>query len=593
VRVYSGFDRVSGKRLYLDETVPPGPRAAREAEQLRTKLLRQVDEKRNPRTRATVDQMLDRYLTGLDVEPTTRSTYEGYIRNHIRPVLGPLPLGRIDADTIESFYSQLRACRSRCGGRPLVDHWTADDHPCDHRCRRHKCRPLSASSVRQIHAILRSACNRAVRWKWISVNPVDDAAPPVATAPNPHPPTADQAARISGAAWKDPDWGMLVWLAMVTGARRGELCALAWGALDAASAVLTIRTSIAQTSGLTWEKDTKTHQQRRIALDETTIELLRLYRERRTTVADIAELAHDARIFSRDPDCRSWLLPDSVSQRYAKMCRRLGWDMNIHQLRHYSATELVTAGVDLRTIAGRLGHSGGGVTTLRVYAAWRPEADSRAATTLGALLPTPPGLTTATGEHRTPRPEPDDESSLYRRIARDLLGAIECGALAEGEPLPALKTLAKKYGVAFSTTQRAVALLAADGHVIFRSGRRTIVGNAHDPRAVIAADRTPMAEHRRASGTPTGTPPGSANRREVRFRPRSTRAVATASTRSCLRCVHTGVSIEDGSDVGTGLLEEVLEDLPIDAQYLHAGRHHCGVREVDHHVLLVQQLEPM
>ena len=50
------------------------------------------------------------------------------------------------------------------------------------------------------------------------------------------------------------------------------------------------------------------------------------------------ELADDARILSRDPDGRTWLLPDSVSQRYERMCRRLGWDMNIHQLRHYSAT---------------------------------------------------------------------------------------------------------------------------------------------------------------------------------------------------------------------------------------------------------------
>src|SRR4051794_13467251 len=41
-----------------------------------------------------------------------------------------------------------------------------------------------------------------------------------------------------------------------------------------------------------------------------------------------------------------------------------------HALRHYSATELLAAGVDLRTVAGRLGHGGGGATTLRVYAAW-------------------------------------------------------------------------------------------------------------------------------------------------------------------------------------------------------------------------------
>jgi len=41
----------------------------------------------------------------------------------------------------------------------------------------------------------------------------------------------------------------------------------------------------------------------------------------------------------------------------------------LHSLCHYSATELVAAGVDLRTVAGRFGHGSGGATTLRVYAA--------------------------------------------------------------------------------------------------------------------------------------------------------------------------------------------------------------------------------
>lgn len=73
VKVYAGLDPVTKKRLYLDEVIPAGPRAARDAEKVRTKLLAQLDERRNPRTRATVNQMLDRYLTVVEIEPTTRT----------------------------------------------------------------------------------------------------------------------------------------------------------------------------------------------------------------------------------------------------------------------------------------------------------------------------------------------------------------------------------------------------------------------------------------------------------------------------------------------------------------------------------------
>ena len=202
VKVYAGFDSVSNKRLYLDATVPPGPGAATDAEKLRIKFLAQVDERRSPRTRATVNQMLDRYLTVLDVEPTTRSTYEGYIRNHIRPALGPLPLSRLETETIESFYAQLRTCRVRCGGgRRLVEHRVEGEHTCDDRCRRHQCKPLSASAVRQIHAILSSACKRAVRWNWINTNPTDNAEPPTAARPNTRPPTAGRRGRLVDPAW--------------------------------------------------------------------------------------------------------------------------------------------------------------------------------------------------------------------------------------------------------------------------------------------------------------------------------------------------------------------------------------------------------
>jgi site-specific recombinase XerC len=52
-------------------------------------------------------------------------------------------------------------------------------------------------------------------------------------------------------------------------------------------------------------------------------------------------------------------VPDNVSQRYSKAAACLGIDTHLHNLRHYSATELIAAGVDIRTVARRLGHGGG------------------------------------------------------------------------------------------------------------------------------------------------------------------------------------------------------------------------------------------
>ncbi len=249
VRVYVGIDPVSKKKHFLTETVPAGPKAAATAEKVRTRLLGQVDERRAPRTNATVNQLLDRYLEMLDVEPTTRDRYEGCVRTHIRPLLGQLPVGRLNGEVLDSFFATLRRCRAHCNGRDRkIEHRTAGEHRCDGRCGPHRCRPLANGTLRKIHSILNDACKRAVRWKWLGTNPLEETVVPPTTRPDPTPPTVEQAARISAPAWKDPDWGVLVWLAMVAGARRGELCALRWAHVDLAAQ----RLSTDPRPGLRW-----------------------------------------------------------------------------------------------------------------------------------------------------------------------------------------------------------------------------------------------------------------------------------------------------------------------------------------------------
>jgi hypothetical protein len=108
VRVFAGTDPVSKKDLYLTEVVPPGPRQSREAEQARTRLLNQVDEKRNPKTRATVDQLIAKYFEVLDVDTQTMRGYRSKYKNHIKPLIGSQPLTRLDIEILDSFYAELR-----------------------------------------------------------------------------------------------------------------------------------------------------------------------------------------------------------------------------------------------------------------------------------------------------------------------------------------------------------------------------------------------------------------------------------------------------------------------------------------------------
>lgn len=194
------------------------------------------------------------------------------------------------------------------------------------------------------------------------------------------------------AAWDEgPDRGTLVWLVMVTGFRRAELLALRWSDVDLDGGTLYVRRNHVRVTGRSVEKDTKTHRARRLAVDETTVEILRehlLRYEQRCRELGV-EPKQASYLFSYSPTNDRACDPSGVSHRYSRMCVRLGIDSHLHALRHYSATELLGAGVDLRTVAGRLGHGGGGATTLRVYAAWMDEGDKRAAEVLGSRMQRP------------------------------------------------------------------------------------------------------------------------------------------------------------------------------------------------------------
>jgi hypothetical protein len=58
----------------------------------------------------------------------------------------------------------------------MLDHRRKEPHDCTVAGgRQHECKPLTASSVRQIHAVISGALSAAVRWDRLPFNPAETA----------------------------------------------------------------------------------------------------------------------------------------------------------------------------------------------------------------------------------------------------------------------------------------------------------------------------------------------------------------------------------------------------------------------------------
>jgi integrase len=255
-------------------------------------------------------------------------------------------------------------------------------------CRPHVCRPMEPSTIRGIHGILSGAFAAAVRWEWASRNPAESAKLPAPfRKPVPATPPEDVAKVIAEARGRSAALGLYVWLVAITGARRGELCAVQLRDIDLAGGLIHVAYNYVVRGGRRVRKDTKTHQDRWLAIDPDTCALIREYLgEIRAALAAVGvELPPSAYLFSNDPLHAGPWNPDWATHQVAEAAAAAGVTFSIKGARHYTASQLLAAGFDRRNTAARLGHSGGGATTLKYYADPVPEADRRAAAYLSRL----------------------------------------------------------------------------------------------------------------------------------------------------------------------------------------------------------------
>ena len=80
-----------------------------------------------------------------------------------------------------------------------------------------------------------------------------------------------------------------------------------------------------------------------------------------------------------EPDGTQPHHPDTVTGNLGRVCEHVGLTgVRLHDLRHLHATQLLAAGVPVRTVSGRLGHANA-ATALNVYAHFLEASDRNAA----------------------------------------------------------------------------------------------------------------------------------------------------------------------------------------------------------------------
>lgn len=361
-----GPDPVTGKRRQLTRTVR-GSR--REAEAHCVQLLHERDTglHQSP-NRITVAEYLRHWLAAYaepNTAPRTYARYEEIIRVHLIPALGRYVLSRLHPTRIQTYYAA--ALKSgRADGRG----------------------GLSAQTVVHHHRVLRAALEQSVKWQILVRNPADAVTPPRPVRRemrflNPK----DIAVLLD--ACEDDDLRTLIFVALSSGLREGELLALRWSDLDLKAGHLQVTRTLHYLgkSGLQFGEPKTRRSRRRVSLSKETARVLTLHRtrqiERRLFLG--SGYAEGDLVFASENGAP--VRPYTIAPRFGRVVHAARLEhMRFHDLRHTSASLLLAAGIHPKVVSERLGHSNVNLT-LDTYSHVLPGLQEQAAQSMDAYLP--------------------------------------------------------------------------------------------------------------------------------------------------------------------------------------------------------------
>ncbi len=192
--------------------------------------------------------LLDRWLE--QIEPTRRpktiAEYRAKIEHRIRPALGSTRIDRIKPAQLDAQYRQ----------------WLDEG--------------LSPTTVHHHHAIISTALSQAERWQLITANPARLASPPRMRQAQLIIPEPSQLLDLIAGAEEREDHSLATAMALaaLTGARRGELCALRWSDVDLTAGTVRIARSLTVVGAEVYIGPTKTHAVRVVALGDAGVATL-------------------------------------------------------------------------------------------------------------------------------------------------------------------------------------------------------------------------------------------------------------------------------------------------------------------------------